>query len=231
MKKLVVLFAFLSLAGYSDATVLTHGSVGRGHGVSLPSGDAGCNGTLSMNYDGSAENGYCWHYGGIVPPYYGAFAECYDAAGYITGIQLKLTSIGWPCLPCDLYVWLDDEGLPGSVLRSWAGYDPCPVAIWPDISTHDACVDCQRVDGPFWVGYWPGEFANSGCGYFIAADTNGFGGCPVTNVAPGVGYPTGWHSVSPIWGPTRAIGIGVWIGDCAVPTDESTWGQLKRLYR
>ena len=151
---------------------------------------------------------------------------------------LKLTSIGSPCHPCDIYVWGDGGGFPGNVLSVMHDYDPCPVAVWPSISTHTACL-CDlspEVAGPFWVGYW----ANSRfgpCWYFVAADTNGFGGCPMTDIVPGIGYPTGWNNVSIIWGPTQSIGIGAYLGgpyECScppVPIRKSSWGGIKDLYR
>jgi hypothetical protein len=197
--------------------------------------------TLCLNFDGSAENGYCWQYGGIVPPYYGAFAECCDIGNAcLCGVRLLLTGIGYPCRPCDLYVWADAGGCPGRVLGMTAGANPCPVATWPSISTHDlALFGPVGVNGLVWFGYWA-DYSTAMCGYFVAADTNGFGGCPYTNIAPGIGYPTGWNNVSVVWGPTQAIGIGVWAfpfdpqNPCwgpPTPVQESTWGRIKHLYR
>jgi hypothetical protein len=207
------------------------GTIGAGHGLILPSPDSNpCPpATLALSFDGSAENGYCWQYGGIVPPYYGCFAECCDVgANTICGIQLLLTGVGYPCRPCDLYVWADAGGVPGGVLGMTAGVNPCPVATWPSISTHDFALGSAGGGGLTWFGYW-GDFSAQPCGYFVAADTNGFGGCPYTNIAPGIGYPTGWNNVSVVWGPTQAIGIGCWIGG-PVPTRDTTWGQIKNLY-
>jgi hypothetical protein len=148
MRRLAFLLALLAFAGTAGA--VNNGSTGPGEGVVIPSPDTNpCGGVLSLNFDGSAENGYCWQYGGIVPPTYGAFAECYD------------------------------------------------------------------VSGPKWVGYLA-NFSAQPCGYFVAADTNGFGGCPFSNIAPGIGYPTGWNNVSVVWGPTQSIGIGAWISGGAI---------------
>jgi hypothetical protein len=226
------------LVGFACGTAAaTHnGSVGPGHGIVLPSPDENpCDGaaTLQLNFDASAENGYCWDlYGGRVPPYYGAFAECYNWTGHVCGIELWLTGLGYVCDPCDLYVWEDAGGVPGNILGMTPGVDPCPIATWPQITVRDLGVGCVDVNGPFWVGYW--EWAVSApCGYFIAADTNGFGSCPFTNIAPGIGYPTGWVHVTEVWGPTSAVGIGAWCGEgpCGpVPTRETTWGAVKRLY-
>jgi len=236
MKKLAILFALLGVVGAANAAVLTHGSVGFGHGVQVPSVDTACSSNLLLNYDGSAENGYCWQYGGIAPPYYGAFAERYNFDGYLCGVELLLTGVGYPCAPCDVYVWGDAGGIPGNVLATCAGVNPCPVATWPNISTHDiCCTGNMAISGNFWVGYWGGNFSGGPCGYFIAADLNGFGGCPMTNIAPGIGYPTGWNNASIIWGPTQALGLGAWVSssqNCAgpVPNKTSTWGQIKHLY-
>jgi hypothetical protein len=230
MKKLAILFALLGVVGAANAAVLTHGSVGHGHGVQVPGADTNC-GTLMLNYDGSAENGYCWQYGGIVPPYYGAFAECYSANSQVSGIELLLTGVGYPCAPSDLYVWGDAAGMPGTVLQIVNAVNPCPVATWPNISTHDFCFTGPVVNGNFWVGYWGGNFGSAPCGYFIAADQNGFGGCPMTNIAPGIGYPTGWNNASIVWGATQALGIGAWVGTPPPnPVKDATWGSIKHLY-
>jgi len=229
MKKLAILFALLGVVSAANAAVLSHGSVGIGNGITVPSQDSNpCNGVLQLNYDGTGENGFCWQYGGIVPPYYGAFAECYNAVDTVCGIELMLTGVGYPCFGCDLYVWDDAGGIPGNVLSMTAGVNPCPVATWPSISTHDFAVNGGNVNGNFWVGYWANA-ANAICPYFIGADLDGFGGCPYTNIAPGIGYPTGWQNASTVWGPTQALGIGVWLG-IGTPTHESTWGQIKNLY-
>lgn len=242
MKTFVFLFALLGVAGTASAAVPTHASVGKGHGIDLPSRDANCWGTLAMNYDGSAENGFGWQYGGVAPPYYGAFAECFDAPSGIDGMVLKLTGDGHPCQPCDIYYWCDAGGMPGCVLAMYPGYNPCPVATWPSVSTHEICCGAPS-GGMVWAGYWA-DFSSQVCGYYIAADTNGFGGCPMTNIAPGIGYPTGWNSARVVWGPVQAIGIGVWLDslggigciqpppDSSVPPargETSTWGRIKSM--
>jgi len=211
MKKLAILFALLGVVGLANAATLTHGSVGVGHGVNVPHvNGATCDqATLCLNYDGSAENGYCWQYGGIVPPYYGAFAECCNYDGWVCGIELDLTGIGYPCKVCDGYVWADAGGMPGNVLGMTSGLNPCPVATWPNISTSDLKMTGVAVSGNFWIGYWS-DYSTAVCGYFVAADLNGFGGCPYTNIAPGIGYPTGWNNASVVWGATQALGIGAW---------------------
>jgi len=231
MRRLAILFALLGVVAGAASAGQTHGSVGIGHGITIPSQDTNpCNppGTLYLNYDGTAENGYCWQYGGIVPPYYGAFAECYSNVGSVCGIELYLTGIGYPCGPCDLYVWDDAGGIPGNVLTTTTGNNPCPVATWPSISTHDFAIGANNVPANIWVGYWL-DASQAVCGYFVAADLDGFGGCPFTNIAPGIGYPTGWNNASVVWGPTQALGIGVWNYGIN-PTQETSWGRVKAAY-
>ena len=66
----------------------------------------------------------------------------------------------------------------------------------------------------------------------LGRDLDGPGGCAMTNIAPGIGYPTGWQNVSVTWGPTQALGIGAEVTPCdPVPTMESSWGRVKSLYR
>ena len=85
----------LGIAGMTQGEVPIHGSAGAGHGISLPAGSRNpCGGALRLNYDGSAENAYCWQYAGIGLPYGGAFAECYEYTGCVCGIELLLTSAG-----------------------------------------------------------------------------------------------------------------------------------------
>jgi len=205
--------------------------VGAGEGIAVPGTDSDpCGGVLILNYDGTAENGFCWQYGGIVPPYYGAFAEQYSGHTNVCGIQLNLTGLDYPCGPFDAYVWADAGGIPGQVLSLTRGLNPCPVATWPNISTHDFAIQDTWVDEFFWIGYWADHSAQP-CGYYIAADTDGFGGCPTTNIAPGIGYPTGWQPTDVVWGPTQSIGIGAWAGEGGSRIVNTTWGRIKDIYR
>lgn len=234
MRRLAILFALMGVIATGASAAENAGSVGLGQGILVPGGDTNpCGGTLYLNFDGSAENGFCWQYGGIVPPYYGAFAECYEWQGCVCGIELLLTGIGYPCRAFNAYLWDDAGGTPGNVLSMTSGLNPCPVATWPNISTHDFALTGAVVGGPFWIGYW-GDFSAQACGYFVAADLDGFGGCPFTNIAPGIGYPTGWQNASSVWGPTQSIGIGAWVNNAdpcgSNPTRETTWGQIKTLY-
>ena len=211
-----LLLALFGPVSSPEAASLTHGSVGRGHGIQIPGQNSNpCTGTLYSNWDGSAENGYCWQYGGVVPPQYGAFAECYSFTGNVCGIELNLTGIGYPTQPATLFVWADGGGMPGTVIAQGTG-TPSGVPLWPSVAPFDFPMSAT-VAGVFWAGYWA-NFSQQGCGYFIAADLNGFGGCPMTDIAPGIGYPTGWNNVSVVWGPTQALGISVWNGWGLPPT-------------
>ncbi|MBD3335597.1 MAG: hypothetical protein GF355_08775, partial [Candidatus Eisenbacteria bacterium] len=144
--------------------------------------------------DGSFENGYKWSYYGCQPPDYGAWGECYDGS-YVCEIVFGFTMSGyWPGSPIDVYVWDDASGLPGNALCVLTGLVLPPPAFWPDVSMQPVAVNCcaggSHFDG-FW-GDWPGASDDR----FIAADENGLGlGCPVTKIAPGIGYPTGWAPV------------------------------------
>lgn len=235
MKKMVTLFALAAIvASIGVASAADFGKVHNGseviHGT-VVTGDGGC-GVLSMNADGTYENGYCWQYGGVVAPNYGAFAECYAGNGKVCSVDLDLTQVGgFFGQTLDAYVWGDAGGAPGNVLCLKAGVNPGAPAFWPSLSRHAIALDdgCC-VNGAFWAGYW-GNWPGASCAFFIGADLDGFGGCPYTNIAPGIGFPTGWNNVSVAWGPTQAIGIGVELTDCGpVATDATTWGAIKNLF-
>jgi hypothetical protein len=85
------------------------------------------------------------------------------------------------------------------------------MAVWPNVLCLQLPLYPVRVEGAFWVGFAV-EPSDQAPGFFIAADTDGPGGCPYTNIAPGIGYPTGWQNVGVVWGPTRSLGIAVRVG-------------------
>ncbi|MEZ4650924.1 MAG: hypothetical protein R3E97_19500 [Candidatus Eisenbacteria bacterium] len=192
-------------------------SVGAGNGtIRAYQGEGGC-GDLLMTSDGTYENGYAWQYGGLTPPYFGAFAECYPAVGPVCGVALDLTQTGnADAHNMDVYVWEDDGNVPGPVACVITNVDPGPVAFWPSLSRHLVQVpNCTATDR-VWVGFW-GAWLDQLAGWYVGADLDGpTAGCAMSNIAPGIGYPTGWHHVSLVWGPTQAIGIGVMFGDGSV---------------
>ncbi|MFN8548190.1 MAG: hypothetical protein U0527_09585 [Candidatus Eisenbacteria bacterium] len=202
------------------------------HGTLNSAADGGC-GTLLFNSDGSYENGYAWKYHGIVPPDYGSFAECFTVDySVVCSAVFDFTQVGFQGdATMDVFLWDDAGGVPGNVICTLFGVQPGTIAIWPNLSRHTIPIVCECFDGAFWVGYWanwPGGFAH----WYVGADLDGPGGCPLTNVAPGIGFPTGWTNVSQIWGPTQALGIGCETVDCSpVPVRESSFGEVKRLYR
>ena len=204
------------------------------NGSSPPFPRGNC-GTVYFNADFTFETAYAWGYGGVQAPAYGTFAESYDAIGVLVcGIILELTQPGGVAgRTIDLYVWEDDQGEPGTVLGIATGVDPGPVATWPSVSTHELSISSNCTDsGRFHVGYW-GDWPGESAAYYIAADLDGFGGCPMTLIPPGIDYPSGWDRVSLIWGSTRALGIGAEVGECGTvdPVHEKSWGQIKALFR
>jgi hypothetical protein len=253
MRQLAVLFGVLALSipaahatnfaslGYSDNTTV------------MNSGTDDCTwGTLYVNHDGSFEDGYAWMYGGTVAPYYGAFGEGYDLGyGCVACGAFWLTTLPgyYSGQRADLYVWAGGagSGAPGAVLGVISGVAFANVPIWPSVGRNDVSmlIDVWGV-GEFTIGYW-GNWPDAQCGYYCAADLFGFGGGhPWTNIAPGIGYPTGWNDPSVVWGTgvIRSMGIGVWFvpegcGPCCggdppppppVPARSSTWGSIKALF-
>ncbi len=230
----VVLLAGIASSGWAAAKT-NHSSCGPGQGAILPHETNPCTGsTLLLNADGSYENGYTWWYGGEVTPYYGAFAEGYNNYGSdVCGIQLALsTESGYfQDQTLDAYIWEFDGQNPGSVLAVKSGLHISPPAIWPNFSLVDIAIATPQYFCPVFVGYW-GNWPGARAGWFIGADLNGYGGEPRTNIAPGIGYPTGWNDPSIVWGPTQALGIGVYellspakrdtlaLGACCYPDHE-----------
>ncbi len=240
MKRLPALLAIaatvsmFSTARAADSAKVYNGTDPVDTNLILPTDGTGC-GPLLLNSDGSYENAYAWQYGGIARPLYGAFAECYSTTGqdWICSVVFDLTQIGNQAgQSMEVYVWADDGGIPGNVMCGPAHFTPGTIAFWPNLSRHvfdpDPNYCCWH--GPFWVGYWgvwPGEPA----GWFVGADLDGPGGCPMTNIAPGIGFPTGWTNTSQVWGPTQALGIGCELEDCHdSPVEQTTWGAVKHLY-
>jgi hypothetical protein len=204
-------------------------STGPGSGTLVESEDRGNCGTLLFNANGTYENGYAWRYGGITPPCFGAFAECYTGATRVCSVSFDFSAIGTQDgQSMDIYIFNDVGGFPGPVVASLR-VTPGPVALWPGVSRHSFALSSDCTANDWWVGYW-GDWPGQIQGWFVGADLDGFGGCSATNVAPGIGYPTGWHDVSVIWGPTQALGIGAEVNGCTTSVIDSSWGRIKRLF-
>ena len=197
--------------------------------LSLSAADVAAN-RLLMNADGTYETAYCWQYGGVVAPDYGAFAECYFAPHPIRTLVFDLVGLGFPePFSMDAFIWQDESGKPGAVLWSRMNWNPGDPGIWPQVTRHTLAVDDDVTGGNgWWVGWW-GNWPGTNCYAATVADLDGGAGCPLTKVAPGQGYPSGWQHVSIVWGPTAALGIGAEVDD-ATPVVTGSWGAIKRLY-
>ncbi len=194
------------------------------------SGD-NCSGTLVYNHDDSFENGYCWT--STQEPYGGAFGEAFDIGPVnVECAAYWLTQTGnYYIQRTDLYIWAGGiSGEPGEVLYVATNhlFDP-PPAIWPEISQHDVEIVEYINEAEFTVGLWA-DLGVEPCSWYIAVDEDGPEGHPWTNVAPGVGYPTGWQHPAVIWGVTSSLGIGFYWGPFS-PIESETWGRVKRLFR
>jgi hypothetical protein len=183
-------------------------------------------------HDNSLEGGVCWQYGGIAPPDYGAWAECYQGNEWISEVHFYFTQTGYYVgQTMDVYIWQDDGfGLPGDVAAAQFGVSPGPIGMWPEITV-------VVLDFPYhvpewhWIGFW-GEWFDQQCGWFLMADEDGFSGCPATKIAPGIGYPTGWQhtSVVPTFAMIQSLGICKCAMEGPTPTSQTTWGRIKSLH-
>jgi hypothetical protein len=225
---LIGLTAALSLAegpfgtlGFSGNTTIIEG----------PGPDEDCPGELDCHWDGSVENGFCWQYAGVVPPDYGAFAECYDNR-FVCAAQFYFTRGGgyyYGSYTADVYVWNGNETEgPGNVICSLTGVDPGPVAYWPECSTHVFDLNCQ-TGGDHFVGYW-GNWPGEPCAWYLCADVDGFPGCGWTKIAPGIGYPTGWAPLDVVPLFIGTVGLCEWYINEPTSSQETTWGRIKGLY-
>jgi hypothetical protein len=240
MKKMTSLLALAALILAVGSAQAAENLVAIGDGVTVGSvtnsEDGGGCGALEINADGSYENGYAWFYAGCEPPYYGAFAECYFGVNrkVCNGVYDLTTVSGLPDHTWDAYLWDDAAGLPNNVVAVVVGLPKGTIAGWPNFTRRFVEFnDC--VPEAYWAGYWgnwPGQLG----AFYIGVDYNGFGGCPMTNVAPGAGEAfVGWGSVNDTgfggFGFALAFGIGVETVDCdGVPTETTTWGAIKNLY-
>jgi hypothetical protein len=209
---------FASL-GYREDTVI----VGDGRDE--------CIGTLIYNHDFSFENGYCWQYEGVAPPYFGAFAEGYDLGpGTAECAVYWLTTLGWYPDPMDVYLWDGGvHGPPGGVLCVVPGVTGLNIPYWPSCGLNEIEISCC-MGGDFAVGYWT-DSSNHGCTFYCCVDENGTAGHPWTCIAPGIGYPSGWQHPNVVYPDCVSMGIGVTVTDNPSPAESETWGAIKSLYQ
>jgi hypothetical protein len=214
---LVLVLTALPLVAFAeDGSPPAHSALGPGLGINAPDdGGRVCPtqpSTFYKNCDWSFETAYAWQYGGVAPPYYGAFAEGFQEPGILDCVDLFVTTLPgyYYSQTVDIYVWGSEDGNPSNVLSMTPGVILSNVPSWPTVAENSVTVHQVALPHEYFVGYW-GNWPGEQCGWYIGADLNGPGGLPRTNVAPGVGYPTGWTDPSEIWGHTAALGIGVWI--------------------
>ena len=69
------------------------------------------------------------------------------------------------------------------------------------------------------------------CEEYVCADESGPGGHPWTNIAPGIGYPSGWQNPNVVWPNCRSLGIGATITEEPSPVESVTWGAIKTLFQ
>jgi len=185
-------------------------------------------GPVQSNYDLSVENAYSWISNGSETGSQGAFAECFsvpaDSLIQACELQFYLTQTGHQTnQTLDIYVWENSPlSEPGDLILHLENVDPGTVASWPEVSRFDVPVDIT-LPSQWWVG-WRGNWAGSTPGWMMAADENGPGGCSMTNVGPGHGFPIGWAhpGVVPAWAQCQSLGIrtaGNLAGDSSGPAD------------
>jgi hypothetical protein len=230
MKKFATLLAVLALVGAAGAA--DYSELGYSEDTIVISDQSDqCSGVMIYNHDFSFENGYCWQYGGIVPPYYGCFAEGFDVGAVNVECGLYwLSQIGYYMgQPLDAYVWAGGvTGPPGDVLCVTPGVTGLNIGYWPSCTMNEVEIGCC-VPGEFTTGYWA-DFSAMVCQWYCCADLNGFGGFPWTCIAPGIGYPTGWQDPTLIWGTTQSMAIGATVTDDPSPAESQTWGSIKSLF-
>ncbi len=193
-----------------------------------------CSMSLFANHDDSFENAYCWQQEGVAPPYFGAFGEAFDLGqGEIECVAIWATT-GSSHLsePMTLYVWRGGIGSPpGEVLYMRSEQVLTNIPFWPSVGQNNLEVgEGWCVNETFTVGYWA-DFSLSECWWYVASDESGVGGYPWTNIAPGIGYPTGWQDPSVVWESCRSLGIGVFFdAGGPSPAQSPTWGRIKVLF-
>ncbi len=223
--------ALAPLAGAAD----DHLCIGPGHGSSAPGPRTNpCPGSeLMLTSDGTFEAACAWQGPGVIAPDWGSWAEGYEGTGTVCGIEYWFSTVPeyTPGHTLDAYVWSASGDNPDAVLSLTTGVDPGPIAIWPEMSVIDVAIADSPVAGPFFVGFWGNWPGGDWPGWGTGCDINGPAGLPRTKIAPGLGYPTGWHDPSIVFGPTHNVGIGAWLVPPTVPARTESWGAVKALYR
>ncbi len=187
-----------------------------------------CTGDLIYYHNDTFENGYCWQFGGIAPPYGGAFGEGFWLGeGQVVCGAYWLTQLGnYFGQSVDIYIWEGGwDSFPGEVLYLGTGVmDNVPT--WPSVGQSNVEIGFE-VNDEFTLGYWID--ATDGCFFYIGADQDGPGGFPWTYVVAD-GQPQGWQDPSVVWGATASLGFGVYFSDEPTPVESSTWGAIKQLF-
>lgn len=240
MKRLAISIAILTLLGAANAA--DFGSLGPREDIVISEGDRECqDGTLIYNHQGGYfNNAYCWQDGGIMPPYYGAFAESFSGCG-LTVIVCEvfwLTQIGYYSgQPIDVFVWEGGiTGPPEGVICQRQAVVDLDIGFWPEVTINEIepgfsgdCEDHCCAFGDFTIGYWS-NWAGPQCPFYVAADEYGGETRSWTCVAPGIGYPTGWIHTNQVFPNVSNLGIGAKIVDGYSPAESRTWGAIKSLY-
>jgi len=194
-------------------------------------------GTVLANHDLTLESAYSWVPNGSETGQEGAFAECFqvpeDNFFQACALEFYFTQTGnQGNQTMDVYVWENSPiSTPGDLILHLENIDPGTVATWPEISRFDLPVEIS-ISSDWWVG-WRGNWTGAEAGWMIAGDENGPGGCSLTNIGPGHGYPRGWNplAVVPAWAQCQSLGIRTVGALIPVVTESITWDSLKSLYR
>ena len=185
----------------------------------LPEGGAGC-GTLFLSTDASYESALSWSVVARALPIWGAFAEPFSANdATICSVVLDLTRSETTATsgPVDVFVWLDDHGIPGQVVGVNIGAPVGTVTAWPELSRVVIPLSGVCADGPIWVGFI-GAWLTPRDAAYIGVDTDWEPSGGMTNVPPGAGPIEGWRPISEVYPAARSIGIGCEMLICA-PVD------------
>jgi len=227
---LLLLSVLVAPAGATDAVTLGYSDDGTVIGAGP---DACGEGELLYHHDGSFEGGVAWQYAGVTQPYYGAFGEGFALGdpGELECAYLWVTTVpdAFHFQSCDIFVWSGGvTGAPGEVLYLLPGLVLTSVPDWPSFGENQIDMNCT-VSGDITIGYWgnwPGELA----GYYVAADLDGPGGHPWTDIAPNSVYPTGWQDPAVVWGYIPSLGLGLSWTPAGSPVESGSWGSIKRLF-